>query len=719
MQRILHTLVLIVVLNCCGPLTAAVQIISDPTLEIKIFQVQDYQLVLEPTWQLPSQQLHDAYDADRNQQFIRILCIFHHQQTSLAIPAFAMKKTAHSPWTWHVRWTPTHSGQWTLDLQCDLQTSAMEEAVHYVEKNIQRIDVISNNTTETAKGFLTYPGASANQRYFQITADHGQRQSEFLYGNCRAWMVTANKEKKGTWQAEEWADRSLELLPTLREGGFNVLNTWFAPWEYQIIHCDQAEYWRNKDDSWQRHEINEQWSAYQYYDQGRARSFDRLLQDCEGQKREDRIYLLLAPLPHVSFQQKAHPWGGEGCWSPQDDPNQRPEKCNGFSQAPGQKDFWDFFKADPAAELDDWRSQLFDHQANYFRYVMARWGSSPSIGLWEIFDEIDAIGNEVGLEHGKLGWWKQTQNKKWLENISLLFSGQLQRSDKANYAGDAYQHPLHCATTSHAGEYTATGNMRWTDLPDQRMSVGWHWYPFPNSPQITSYWLHCMKGISEFSMVWGNKRPHFISEFGNYDRLRPQQSAAIFYPSLYHFGIWTSTFSGQAISAMDWDDGKEYGELRWRTHDDDSSAFSKKSYAIDHVSRMQALRKFTKNINWDSVQRMGDQTCLQKYHDVTKSISHILFTTQGAQAWSFILDDQFRCEISALQPGKYHLQFFDPWTGLTITEQQTIIIPDNKSVIINGDAALAAIKKHRNTFNAKTQRLFRGFDLAWKLLRQP
>ena len=48
---------------------------------------------------------------------------------------------------------------------------------------------------------------------------------------------------------------------------------------------------------------------------------------------------------------------------------------------------------------------------------------------------------------------------------------------------------------------------------------------------------------------------------------------------------------------MDWDDGKEFGELKWRKR---KGAFDKEHYPIDHISQMKALRLFLDDISPDN-----------------------------------------------------------------------------------------------------------------------
>src|SRR5205085_6620187 len=61
------------------------------------------------------------------------------------------------------------------------------------------------------------------------------------------------------------------------------------------------------------------------------------------------------------------------------------------------------------------------------------------------------------------------------------------------------------------------------------------------------------------------------------------------YPTLYHVAIWTAILAGHAGTPMDWDDGKEFGEIRWRER---KGLFDNASYPIDNSAELKALRKF-------------------------------------------------------------------------------------------------------------------------------
>lgn len=689
----------------CSCLTAADISVTLPP-GAACFRCYEIAITLPAEWLPPAAQLHDAYDADRNQQFLRLQLDMQHADASLSLPVFCLRNKPQGPWLLQARWTPTRTGVWSAVLRGSLHNG---KQLRVIEHKLTQTVTVSD---DTLPGLLQYPSIDSSQRYFHVSNSDGSSRARLFHGVCRAWLVTATRDASG-WAAHEYASRQQELLPAMRTHGYDMLHLWMAPWEFQLVHLDQAEFWRQADDRWQRHQLTDTTApAWQRYDQGRAAALDQLMQQLSGNQQTQRIYTLLAPMPHVSLQLKSHPWGSEGCWSQADDPGQALQKCNGFSALLGERAFWSFFHADPQAKLDSWESRCFDHQANYFRYVIARWGASPSLGIWELFDEIDAIGDGIGLLQQRSGWWSDPRHQQWLQNICALFNGRLQRRDGLRYAGDAYQHPLHCATTSHAGGFSATGNMHWRTLPDQRLSPGWHWYPMPGDPDLLTYWAKTVHGVSAFSQVWKNQRPYFLGEFGYIDRLHPQDDVNILYPSLLHFGIWASAFNGQAITVMDWDDGKEYGELRPR----DSGAggpFGKDAYPIHNGKRLEVLRAFIRDIDWQTVHISNQDPQTPHITEKNPQRSFLICESQRIHGWALFFDQHYQSVIHDIADGKWRLQYVDPWTGKALAPAQDLTVTNN-TLQLNSKGITEKLVEQRSQFSA-TQRLCRGFDIAWRL----
>ena len=271
-------------------------------------------------------------------------------------------------------------------------------------------------------------------------------------------------------------------------------------------------------------------------------------------------------------------------------------KLCGFSAFKPEMDAWEFFAADPAAAAADWRSRLFDAEANYFRYLVARWSSSRAIGVWVLMDEIDMTGDQLSLLARGNGWFGHPECARWLDNLVRMMRGALVRGDGLAYAGDPYAHPLHASTTSIGSEFQPGANLKWrwpavADAGAEALQlVGWHWYPrLSGGMTYDDAWCYTIDGIAAFSARSAlDHQARLIGEFGAPDRSAPEDEPSTLYPTLYHMGAWAAIFSGQAGTVMDWDDGKEFGELRWR---DQPGAFDRERYPVDNAAQVRAMRR--------------------------------------------------------------------------------------------------------------------------------
>jgi hypothetical protein len=707
---------------------------------------------------LPPTQVHDAYDADRDGVYLRIEGQFTHESgLKLVLPVFAMREKFDAPWSWRLRWTPTRPGKWTGLLR--LEAGGLDGLARRVETDFGSLSVADD---AAGPGFLVAPGPGHNPAYLRETRADGSSRALWLFGACRAWVVKSDPAA-GPWGADEGIDRRKELFPVMRRGGFNLLNQWMAPWEYLLTHHDRAEFWRKSDGEWVRRPLppNAPWTPWQWLDQGRARDFDALLDQC----RDGAVVrLLLSPLPHVALQNRDHPWNPwESNWSPAENPDRAgPEKCNGFSAFRPEMTVWDFFRADPAAASEDWRSQLFDHQANFWRYLIARWGASPAIGLWVLMDEIDGVGDAQGDWGRKLGWWARSDCDRWHADTVRLFRGELARADGLRYLGDPYRHPIHSAATSYGGQARRGANLDWDGGPaGARPDVmGWHWYPWwPYGVGWAQAWAYTIDGVGAYSSAPIGPLPRLISECGAPDRYSPRDKPFPTYPTLYHHLIWSSLFGGHAGTAMDWDDGKEFGELRWRRRD---GAFSGQNYPVDHAAEMESLRRFLGELTPEEVQscrapgarvqieqepapsvpppalpvpaadREADPNAPPPEPDAAAPLvglrearAFALCSRSGPHAvygWVFAAGDRAVFKLCGLGEGEFVLTWYDPWTGRPVPglapqtlRANALDAANRPCLMLDAAPALRLIRAAAPPFIAQS-RLARGDDVAFKLL---
>ena len=719
-----------------APLAGACSAGPEPGLEVeapagaRVFDLCELRVrfagALRALGRFPDTQVHDAYDADRDGRYLRLRAEFRHEDGgTVRVPGFAMREKPGAPWSWRVRWAPRRAGRWTATVFLEGRAAAGGAVV-----TGRRIldEAIAVRFAEGTPGPLVAPGEGQNPRYLRRLAADGSSEAIWLFGACRAWVVRS-QDPNNDWAPHEWLDRETELLAPMRGAGFNLLNQWMAPWEFLLVHRDRAEFWREggANGAWKRHPIPEgaAWTAYQAFDQGRARAFDEFVRGCEGGPGKPTVRLLLSPLPHQCFQVKEHPWGSqESGWSPENDAGKQTlERLNGFSAFRKDMSVWEFFEADPAGPLAGARAQLFDHQANFFRYLVARWGYSRAIGAWVLVDELDGVGDVVGVMAERTGWWGHPACDRWLANVVRLFRGKLVRSDGLRYAGDPYRHPLHAATTSYGGEAGRGGNLDWTGGPEgvRPDLFGWHWYPYwPRGAGWSEVWDHTVAGVASYATAPIGDRPRLVSEFGAPDRARPSDAPSKIYPTLYHHAIWSAILSGHAGTPMDWDDGKEFGELAPRGR---KGIFDRERYPIDHTAELRALRRFLSGLVPDRLAPCAGEGARVKCVALGKARVFALHATEGPEAvcgWVFASGEAARFSLRGLAPGEYRLDWHDPWTGGPVPGGKGEIVTVGREGAIELDAApvLAQLARAAEAFPERSRRC-RGQDAAFKLARRP
>jgi hypothetical protein len=412
---------------------------------------------------------HNAYDADEKHTLIRVDAVFTVGQTSFEVPAFAMQDNKKGEWSWRVRFRPPVVGSWTarLNVLCWHPGASSKEprsaqragrdGTTYYEHEFHGAEQGFRVEEGTLPGPLELPEGADNRRYFyrRTKGHYGySRQPFFVRGVGRPW--NAPSENNNEWDAV--IDRDKDLFRPMREAGCNALYHWLAPWESQLVHQASDEYWPKSDGSlsgqypalkWDRRDPGR---AYKRYDQGRALHTDQIFDLAATHD----ILIFLNVLSHQSLQdaQSAHtphPWGEHG-WGKID--RQRDSSTlNGFQlfEAPSalpdkSLTLRQFFEMDPdPASSDIWKRRLWNHFANFWRYVVARWTAKPALAAWVLIDELEGVGTSTDW------WWKNGQvTGPWHNNLVALLKGKMRwksEGKELSYTGDYLKHPLTVSTT--------------------------------------------------------------------------------------------------------------------------------------------------------------------------------------------------------------------------------------------------------------------------------
>ncbi len=227
-------------------------------------------------------------------------------------------------------------------------------------------------------------------------------------------------------------------------------------------------------------------SSYSSYSASNMSTIDAIVRDAE----KKNIYLVFTVWDHPQLRGDNHPWG-RGNWA----------NNNGFNKLVSLPEFF------TDAEAWAW-------QENFYRYIIARWGYSRAIGLWQIVSEIN--GTEA-----------YAQTDAWHEKVNNYF-----------VSNDPYRHPT---TASMSGDVDWAAGYKATDMPQV------HLYEFRGgavqAAEVLSSWTH--------SMWDAQAKPNWVGEFG------VQGTAE--YPELFHNALWSALASGAAMTPAEWNSGGSWG----------------------------------------------------------------------------------------------------------------------------------------------------------------
>ena len=257
-----------------------------------------------------------------------------------------------------------------------------------------------------------------------------------------------------------------DLLSGLSRYGVNFINWLFTSWDVLLLR-----------------------ESYETYSMEDALEFDRLIADAEQQD----IKLLLGIWIHDLLRDDPHPWSGFYDW-----------ESNPFNQLTGVDEFF----SDSAS---------WEYQKKYYRYIIARWGYSSSVGMWHMVAEINgtnAIYDPVAMKNDENGWHNKI-NSYFIEN-------------------DPFGHPT---TVSGSGGYDFSEGWEITGVPQA------HEYPYPpdklkENPDRIAYWAD--------KLFQAYQKPALVGEFGKsvYEEGKSE--------SFLHNGIWAGFMSGACATPLHW-----------------------------------------------------------------------------------------------------------------------------------------------------------------------
>ena len=654
------------------------------------------------------------------------------------VPCFVMKKAAEGPWVWKVRFAPPKAGTWQCDVSGRSRHTAavgrgpspdtprhkrVEDGVEFYEHAKSGIEALPKDQFPTATirfqcensvGGKAYPGP------LQSGAQLGNRETNayreawenlsnrslwrthkgtdaapsavFCPGWARPWNIfngaalnpDADVRRRDAPWGTEYIDRNAEVYSQLHDTPY-IFAQWMAPWGLMLTHQPEGagearvykEKWENaaspyKFDWWalpgdlNKAVTDRPWA---YYDQGRASSLDQIIEKFE----EKGACVLLTLWPHAAFTT-----GADNGW----------DKQNGFRGCEGQPAAMSFFQAESGAE--DWRGRYWLHQKTLHRYIVARWSYSRALGVWETISEIDGIGagKYESIDPAVAQW-----HSRLVADLRSL---------------DPFKHPITVSTTAAdrlnnpKAPYPGEGTDAVVDI------LSFHTYPvIPKHLQKgrpregrkvndkPGPWVRNRTNLAELLGIqaeaihkWAARartvpKPYIVGEFGAYER-NPGEAwnangatpPACIYPNCMHYGAWASFAAGSATSALEWNDGKEFGEMRTRPPDTDPF----KDYPFNNLMEIDALRRFVTEPGSpvDLAAGFSLSEAAAEHDPNTQAIASTCGGARNGQVagilWVYNKIAQahlptVELNVAGLKPGAtYAVRWYNTWTGAPITQ---------------------------------------------------
>lgn len=348
--------------------------------------------------------------------------------------------------------------------------------------------------------------------------------------------------------------------------------------------------------------------SYDQYSAAKSETIDLIVKDAQ----KKGVFLIFTIWDHPELRAPGHSWG-DGLWG-----------NNGFSKLSSIDSF--FTDAEPWV----W-------QENFYRYLIARWGYSPAIGMWQTVSEINGTN-------------AYDQTNPWHEKVSAYF-----------VENDPYRHPT---TASMSGDVPWPEGHRAMDAPQV------HLYDFSNgelkvdavhAAAVLAYWTELMWNIAE--------KPNWVGEFG--------VEGNVYYPELFHNSIWAALASGAAMTPAEWNSGGNWGRMTTPMNED----IARLGQFVEGIplaeldpSILQIHSSDPQVRGWGVAGRDGGLFWIQDFSLEGKTINE-------ARSGS-VIRKGVQMEITGLTAGTFEIIPYDTWNGTWLesiivqcTEGRSCLIP--------------------------------------------
>jgi hypothetical protein len=340
------------------------------------------------------------------------------------------------------------------------------------------------------------------------------------------------------------------------------------------------------------------------YDQRKAARIDEVLSWAEDRDMK----VMLAIWVHGYLRIDGVPWDN-GHWHEQ----------NPYSKIVDVEDFYT-------------DSLALSYQEKHHRYMIARWGYSRALGIWEIINEI----------HGTTGWvTNEAASKKWVETVHSYFkeNDPFNRPTTASFGGSE--------GASHFSETDQLGDMPNVHFYEQ------HGWPDPYPDNVVRSGLANVVNEARKLKSKGD-RPAFFGEAGYYSMLA--DTGTIEYTWEFHNSFWAGLTNGLATTPFWWEFNKTdiFTPVRLQDYRILNQFVSDIDFA--HIA-LSPAEIYAENIDGYF---MGADTCgfgwMKTYEETSVSDVPI-----------YISDTK-------LNNGTYLLEWFNTWTGEIIDSDPGVML---------------------------------------------
>jgi hypothetical protein len=326
----------------------------------------------------------------------------------------------------------------------------------------------------------------------------------------------------GIGYCHPWDGDDEGIFANCAEHGINMLHWWMAPWD-TLLTIDRANPWETWYES----------SSFYTYEQTRAAEMDRIMEYAE----QYGVKFVFTIWPHDAIRDfNHHKWRINGSWAKAFDTKfSEPEwYINAFSHIDDPPKNQKFF----------WEDTYKRWQDNLYRYIIARWGYSESIGTWALASEMfGTFANSLNCINYQGDEWVTNKNAMFGENP--YYNMNWDQCDGKDYTipwltyihnyfatNDPFGHP----TTASYGtdEYWADG------------------FPVIDITQIHTYadlysWITPPVTVAKYHHYLNEKydKPSFMGEIGTVDWKHYE-------PDYQRVTTWPAIAAGAAITPMMW-----------------------------------------------------------------------------------------------------------------------------------------------------------------------